>query len=75
MSPKNNSYLRLVLAVIPAILLCGGVMWTMIEVHASAPHAGAVHRNEIELLRDVMSSEHRSLQQQIQDLKALVREK
>lgn len=60
------------LHLVTAVLTLFAAMWAMIEVHAASPHSAAVHRNEIELLRELMQTEHEALRREIQSIKELV---
>jgi hypothetical protein len=52
--------------VVSGIVVMGGV-WGMIRVHAAQPtHPEAVSQKELQLLRQVLTAEHRSLGLQIE---------
>ncbi len=56
---------RRVWAIVGGVVLCGGAMWGMIEVHAQHPHEGSVSRDEIDGLRRLIQQEHESIRREI----------
>lgn len=66
---------HLILATVVTIVSLGGTMWGMVRVHGAAPHADAVHRNEIALLREIIQSEHAGLRREIESLRVELRNK
>jgi hypothetical protein len=77
-SKPQNSGLRavhLVFATAAIILGGAGSMWGMIRVHAESPHVGAMPRSEIELLKELMSSEHESIRRELTAMRQAIADK
>ena len=72
---NGTTALKLAIAVSGTILVSCAGMWGMISVHEQRPHPNSVTRHEIEMLKDMIQSQHTTIQNEVQSLRRFVESK